>query len=66
MLVDQLSIVSLQLLEQAQAEDITFSVEQLITQINQLNSNLSIDQLQQYMHQAVPKYLDVGILTLAS
>ena len=62
MLVDALSIVSLQLLNQAQ--DQALSAEQLIAHINQLNPNLSKEQLQQYMQQAVPQYLNLGILTL--
>lgn len=62
MLVDPLSIVSLQLLNQAQEQEQTLSVSQLINQINQLNPNLSVEQLNEYMNQAIPKYLSVGIL----
>ena len=58
MQVDALSIVMLQLIEQSPLITST----ELITQINQLNPTLSVEQLKGFMQQAISTYIEKGIL----
>ncbi|NVK25549.1 MAG: putative DNA-binding domain-containing protein [Gammaproteobacteria bacterium] len=58
MLVDALSIVTLQLIQQHDS----IQVDALITQINQLNSSLTKEQLEQFMSQAISRFLSAGIV----